>query len=67
MVCKQSRIPKILAAKCDRQCPASNCGCCCDVMALISKLKDMTRKSELKNITPDSRCCTSKEKGVDEK
>ena len=34
MVCKQSRIPKILAAKCDRQCPASSSGCCCDVMAL---------------------------------
>ena len=60
MVCKQSGTPKILAAKCDRQCPASNSGCCCHVMALIWKLEDMTRKSELKNITPDNRCCTSK-------
>ena len=47
MVCKQSRTPKILAAKCDRHCPASNSGCCCHVMALIWKLEDMTRKSEL--------------------
>ena len=35
MVCKQSGTPKILATKCDRQCPASNSGCCCHVMALI--------------------------------
>ena len=60
MVCKQSGTPKILAAKCDRQCPASNSGCCCHVMAFIWKLEDMTRKSELKNITPDNRRCTSK-------
>ena len=60
MVCKQSCSPKIQAAKCDRQCPASNSGCCCHVIALIWKLEDMTRKSELKNITPDNRCCTSK-------
>ena len=52
--------PKILPAKCDRQCLASNSGCCCHVMALIWTLEDMTRKSELKNITPDNRCCTSK-------
>ena len=50
MVCKQRGTPKILAAKCDRQCLASNSGCCCHVMALIWKLEDMTRKSELKNI-----------------
>ena len=60
IACKQNGTPKILAAKCDRQCPASNSGCCCHVMALIWKLEDMTRKSELKNITPDNRCCTSK-------
>ena len=60
IACKQKGTPKILAAKCDRQCPASNSGCCCHVMALIWKLEDMTRKSELKNITPDNRCCTSK-------
>ena len=29
-------------------------------MALIWKLEDMTRKSELKNVTPDNRCCISK-------
>jgi len=29
-------------------------------MALIWKLEDMTRKSELKIVTPDNRCCTSK-------
>ena len=71
MVCKQSGTPKILAAKCDRQCPASNSGCCCHVMALIWKLEDMTRKSELKNITPDNRAAHQNrgngEKGVDEK
>ena len=60
IVCNQRGNPKILAAKCDRQCPASNSGCCCHVMALIWKLEDMTRKSELKNVTPDNRCCTSK-------
>ena len=60
IACKQKGTPKILAAKCDRQCPASNSGCCCHVMALIWKLEDITRKSELKNITPDNRCCTSK-------
>ena len=49
-----------MAAKCDRQCPASNSGCCCHVMAVIWKLEDMTRKSELKNSTPDNLPCTSK-------
>ena len=40
--------PKIQAAKCDRQCPASNSGCCCHVMAIIWKLENMTRNSEYK-------------------
>ena len=52
--------PKIQAAKCDRQCPASNSGCCCHIMAIIWKLENMTRNSELQNSTPDNRCCTSK-------
>ena len=60
IVCSQRGNPKILAAKCDRQCPASNSGCCCHVMALIWKLEDMTRKSDVKNVTPNNRCCTSK-------
>jgi len=29
-------------------------------MALIWKLENMTRNSELQNSTPDNRCCTSK-------
>ena len=49
-----------MAAKCDRQCPASNSGCCCHVMAVIWKLEEMTRMSELKTLTPDSLPCTSK-------
>ena len=60
LVLNQNEFPKILAAKCDRQCPASNSGVCCHVMALIWKLEDMTRKSELRDFTPDNRCCTSK-------
>ena len=60
LVLNQNESPKILAAKCDRQCPASNSGVCCHVMALIWKLEDMTRKSELRDFTPDNRCCTSK-------
>ena len=54
LVVNQNGSPKILAAKCD------NSGVCCHVMALIWKLEDMTRKSELRNFTPDNRCCTSK-------
>ena len=60
LVINKRGIPKIQAAKCDRQCPASNSGCCCHVMALIWKLENMTRNSELQNSTPDNRCCTSK-------
>ena len=63
MVCNQTQTPKILAPRQQSvigNCPASNNGCCCHVMALIWKLESMTRKSELKNITPDDRCCTSK-------
>ena len=60
LVLNQNESPKILAAKCDRQCPAFNSGVCCHVMALIWKLEDMMRKSELRNFAPDNRCCKSK-------
>ena len=52
--------PKIQVAKCDRQCPASNSGCCCHVMVIIWKLENTMRNSELQNSTPDNRCCTLK-------
>ena len=48
LVLNQTETPKIFAAKCDRRCPASNSGCCYNVMAVIWKLEDMTRKSEVK-------------------
>ena len=60
LVINKRGTPKIQAAKCDRQCPTSNSGCCCHVMATIWKLENMTRNSELQNSTPDNRCCTSK-------
>ena len=60
LIINKRRKPKIQAAKCDRQCPASNSGCCCHVMAIIWKLENMTRNSELQNSTPDNRCCKSK-------
>ena len=60
LVINQKGTTKIVAAKCDRQCPASNSRCCWHVMAVIWKLGEMTRKSELKTLTPDSLLCTSK-------
>lgn len=60
LVLNQTETPKIVAAKCDKQCPASNSGCCCHVMAVVWKLEDMTRKSELIKSVPDSLPCTSK-------
>ena len=52
-------------------CPASNSGCCCHVMALIWKLEDMTRKSQLKIsvLTTDAANQNqgNGEKGVDER
>ena len=60
LVINQKGTTKIVAAKCDWQCPASNSGCCCHVMAVIWKLEEMTRKSELKTLTHDSLPCTSK-------
>ena len=60
LIINKKGTPKIQAAKCDRQCPASNSACCCHVTAIIWKLENMTRNSELQNPTPDNRCCTSK-------
>ena len=60
LIINKKGTPKIQAAKCDRQCPASNSGCCCHVMAIIWKLDNMTKNSELQNSISDKRCCTSK-------
>jgi len=62
LVLNQKGTPKIVAAKCDRQCPASNSECCCQVLAVIWKIEDMTRRSELTNSSVDSLPCTSKPK-----
>ena len=60
LVINKRGTPKIQAGECDRQCPASNSGCCCHVMAIIWKRENMTRNSEVQNSTPANRCCTSK-------
>jgi len=60
LVINRRETPKIQAAKCERQCPPCNCGCCCHVMAIIWKLENMMRNSQLQISTPDNRCCTSK-------
>ena len=60
LVLNQKGTPKIVAAKCDKQCPVSNSGCCCHVMAVLWKLEDMTQTSELTNSRVESLQCTSK-------
>ena len=45
LIINKKGTPKIQAAKCDRQCPASNSGRCCHVIAIIWKLENMTRNS----------------------
>ena len=52
--------PKIVAAECDKICPAGRSGCCCHVMAVIWKLDEMSRNSKLQKPTQDDRACTSK-------
>ena len=61
LVLNQKRTPKIVATKCDRECPALNsCCCCCHLLAVIWKLEDITRKLELTNFSPNNLPCTSK-------
>ena len=58
MVIQKNSKPKILAAECDKICPAGKSGCCCHVMAVIWKLDELSRKNEVKQV--DNRSCTSK-------
>ena len=60
LVINKGGTPKMQTAKCDRQCSTSNSWCCCHLMALIWKLENMMKNSELQNSTPDNRCCPSK-------
>ena len=50
--------PKILAAECNKICPARKSGCCCHVMAVIWKLDEISRKNTVEQV--DNRSCTSK-------
>ena len=58
MVVQKNSNPKILAAKCDKICPAGKSGCCCHVMAVIWKLDEISRKTTVQQV--DNRSCTSK-------
>ena len=49
LVINQKGTTKTVAAKCDRQCPASNSGCCCHVMAVIWKLEENEKNVRVKN------------------
>ena len=56
LVVQNTSAQKVKSATCDRQCPASKSECCCQVMTVIWKLEDMTRKGKLKHAVS----CTSK-------
>ena len=56
LVVQNSSAQKMKSDTCDRQYPASKSECCCHVMAVIWKLKDMTWKGGLKHTVS----CTSK-------
>ena len=58
MVVQNNGNPKILAAECDKICPAGKSGCCCHVMAVIWKLDELSRKNTVEQV--DNRSCTSK-------
>lgn len=58
MVVQNNGNPKILAAECDKICPAGKSGCCCHVMAVIWKLDEIFRKNTVEQV--DNRSCTSK-------
>ena len=60
MIVNPNGKPKITAALCDSICPAGKSGCCCHVIALISKLDEMSRNKLLTNQCKDDRPCTSK-------
>ena len=58
LVVQRNSKPKILAAECDKICPAGKSCCCCHIMVVIWKLDDLSRN---KNVQPtDNRSCTSK-------
>ena len=52
--------PKITSAVCDLICPAGKSGCCCHVMAVISKLDEMSHNNEMENQCKNDVPCTSK-------
>ena len=58
MMVQNSGKPKILAAECDKICPAGKSGCCCHVMAVIWELDDISRENTVEQV--DNRSCTSK-------
>ena len=58
MVVQNNGNPKILAAECDKICPAGKSGCCCHVMPVIWKLDEISRKTTVEQV--DNRSCTSK-------
>ena len=58
MVVQNNGNSKILAAECDKICPAGKSGCCCHVMAVIWKLDEISRKNTVQQV--DNRSCTSK-------
>ena len=55
MVVQNNGNPKILAAECDKICPAGKSGCCCHV---TWKLDELSRKNTVEQV--DNRSCTSK-------
>ena len=58
MVVQRNGKPKILAAECDKICPAGKSGCCCRVMVVIWKLDEIFRN---KKVQPtDNRGCICK-------
>ena len=58
MVVQNNGNPKILAAECDKICPARKSGCCCHVMAVIWKLDEISRRNTVEQVVNCS--CTSK-------
>ena len=58
MVVQRNGKPNILAAECDKICPAGKSVCCCRLMVVIWKLDEISRN---KKVQPtDNRRCTSK-------
>ena len=62
MVVQRKGNPTILAAECEKTCPAGKSGGCCRVMVVIWKLNEISRNKKAQ--ATDNRSCTSKPRNL---